>query len=427
MAEVKIGIVGLGYVGLPLAIAFTKKNIDVVGFDVNERKIKLIKEGTDPTKEGFDADLKNSPLKCSSNTEILADRNFYIIVVPTPIDKNNQPDLSPLKSACNTVGKWLKKGDTVVFESTVYPGVTEEYCGPILEELSGLKSGTDFKLGYSPERVNPGDAERTLTKIIKVVSGQDKESLEHIAYVYSLIVEAGIHRAPSIMVAEAAKVIENTQRDLNIALVNELALIFDRLNISTREVLEVAGTKWNFLPFKPGLVGGHCIGVDPYYLTTKAQELGYHPEIILSGRRINDNMGSFVAQKLVKLLLKNNGNTSKKKVGILGLTFKENVADIRNSRIPDIISELRDYHIEPLVYDPFADRDEAMHEYNIKLVNVEDLKELDGLVLSVPHTCCVEMVSKHLDEMLKPGGIIIDVKSSLKQSDVDSSFVYWSL
>lgn len=338
----KVAVIGLGYVGLPVALAFAAKFPNAIGFDINQSRVNALKQGIDKTGECSAEDLNRTTITWSSDVEDLRDATFFIVAVPTPIDKANRPDLTPVRLASHTVGKVIKPGAVVVYESTVYPGVTEEICGPIIAEESGLKQGIDFKLGYSPERINPGDKEHTLTKIVKVVSGEDAETLERVASAYNAVVDAGIHRAPSIKVAEAAKVIENTQRDLNIALMNELARIFELMGICTSDVLEAAGTKWNFLKFTPGLVGGHCIGVDPYYLTTKAEELGYRPEVILAGRRINDSMGKYIAEKMVKMLIKADFCSVKKaKVGILGLTFKENVPDLRNSRVPDIVNELK--------------------------------------------------------------------------------------
>jgi UDP-N-acetyl-D-glucosamine/UDP-N-acetyl-D-galactosamine dehydrogenase len=354
--------------------------------------------------------------------------NFFVVAVPTPVDRNNVPDLTPVERASETVGKSLSRGAVVVYESTVYPGVTEEVCGPILERASGLRRGADFKLGYSPERINPGDKEHTLEKITKVVSGEDAETLERVAAVYGRVVEAGVHKAPSIKVAEAAKVIENTQRDLNIALMNELAIIFDRMGIRSSDVLAAAGTKWNFLRFKPGLVGGHCIGVDPYYLTMKAQQLGYQPEVILAGRRINNNMGSFVASRVVKLLIDADITVKGARVGVLGLTFKEDCSDIRNSKVPDILRELEQFGIRPLVHDPLASAPEAMHEYGVKLTPLEEMLELDSLILAVSHTWYLERGAAHLFDMVRAGGIVADVKSVLDPTLAERrSLRYWSL
>jgi UDP-N-acetyl-D-glucosamine/UDP-N-acetyl-D-galactosamine dehydrogenase len=424
----RIAVVGLGYVGLPVALSFAKKFPATIGFEINEQKVKLLKAGLDATGEVSSEILKATSLAITSDPAELKKATFFVVAVPTPVDKNNRPDLTPVVKASETVARALKKGDVVVYESTVYPGVTEEVCGPILARISGLKQGSDFKLGYSPERINPGDKLHTLEKIIKVVSGEDAATLERVAETYGAIIEAGVFRAASIKVAEAAKVIENTQRDLNIALMNELALIFDRMGIRTRDVLAAAGTKWNFLKFYPGLVGGHCIGVDPYYLTTKAEELGYQPEVILAGRRINNNVGPFVAQKLVKLLV--NGNLAVKgaKVGILGLTFKENVNDIRNSKVPDIIGELRQFGIEPLIHDPIADAADAKHEYGVTLSKWEELDGLDALVVAVSHKAFAEMSAEALAKRVKTGGVIVDVKSMVDPAGLPQGRVtYWCL
>src|SRR3954466_3303978 len=385
LEQEKIAVIGLGYVGLPVAIAFGRK-LPTIGFDIRQRRVDELKKGHDDTLEVTDDQPASSrQLELTADPAKLADCTFYIVAVPTPIDSNNRPDLGPMISASKTIAPHLKKGDVVVFESTVYPGVTEEVCGPILDEKSGLKNGTDYFLGYSPERINPGDKEHTFEKIMKVVSGQTPDSLERVAKVYASVVTAGVHKAPSIKVAEAAKVIENTQRDLNIALMNELALIFDRMGIRTQDVLDAAGTKWNFLKFSPGLVGGHCIGVDPYYLTTKAQELGYLPEVILAGRRINNNVGPFLAQKCVKMLTHSDVPLKKAKVGIFGLTFKENVPDLRNSKIPDIVAELATFGIDALVHDPLGNPKEAHEEYKIELVPLEKLTGLDAIIVAVAH------------------------------------------
>jgi len=415
LEQEKIAVIGLGYVGLPVALTFGRK-LPTVGFDIRQRRIDELKKGHDDTLEVTDEQLRNAvKLEMTADPAKLADCTFYIVAVPTPIDANNRPDLGPMISASKTIGPYLKKGDIVVYESTVYPGVTEEVCGPILDEKSGLKNGTDYFLGYSPERINPGDKEHTFEKIMKVVSGQTPEALERVALVYGSVVTAGVHRAPSIKVAEAAKVIENTQRDLNIALMNELALIFDRMGIRTADVLEAAGTKWNFLRFTPGLVGGHCIGVDPYYLTTKAQELGYLPEVILAGRRINNNVGPFIAQKTVKMLVRNDVPLSKSKVGILGLTFKENVPDLRNSKIPDIVAELATFGIDAMVHDPMGDPAEAFEEYKIRITPLEKFQQLDALILAVAHKDYIASPAS-LYERVKDGGAVIDVKSALLPS-----------
>lgn len=423
----RITIVGLGYVGLPVALGVARKFPNTTGFDIDEGKIAELQSGHDRTGEVAREALLSSSITLTSKLEDLEETSFFIVAVPTPIDQNRKPDLTPLERASETVGKVLKPGAVVVYESTVYPGVTEEVCGPILAHVSGLRRGVDFKLGYSPERINPGDKEHTLEKIIKVVSAEDEVTLERVAAVYGAVVPAGLHRASSIKVAEAAKVIENTQRDLNISLMNELSLIFDRLGISTREVLEAAGTKWNFLPFKPGLVGGHCIGVDPYYLTTKAEEVGYHPQVILAGRRINDGMGAFIAQKLVKLLVHRDIPVRRAKVAVLGLTFKENVSDLRNSRVPDIVHELRQFGIEPLVHDPLADPKEAEHEYGLCLCSWEELSDLDALVLAVAHDAYLNRPVQELLASLKTCGVVVDIKAALTPAELLHTMTYWSL
>lgn len=424
--NVKIAVIGLGYVGLPLALAFARHFPGTIGFDINSKKIDQIRKGIDPTGESLGEELKNTKLSVTNDIEDLRGCNFFVVGVPTPVDIDNRPDLEPLASASKLVGSVLKKGATVVYESTVYPGVTEDFCGPILAAESGLVLGEDFKVGYSPERINPGDREHTLELIVKVVSGQDAESLDLVASVYGKVVKAGIHRAPSIKVAEAAKVIENTQRDLNIALMNELSIIFDRMGIATKDVLAAAGTKWNFLKFTPGLVGGHCIGVDPYYLTTKAQQLGYHPQVILAGRRINDDMGKFIAQRTVKLMLNAGIPTRGAAVGILGLTFKENISDLRNSRVPDIYHELKEFGVTALVHDPHGDADDAMHEYGIEISALEDFKNLDVLILAVPHSEYLGNLGQIL-KCLKPQGILVDIKSVVDSQRVGEGQAYWSL
>ncbi len=422
----KIAVVGLGYVGLPVALAFAKQ-FPTIGFDINEKKVALLREGMDRTGEVTAEELQKTTLKITSDTHDLSEATFYVVAVPTGIDKNHNPDLKPLLGASETIGKAIRPGAVVVFESTVYPGITEEICGKAIEKISGLKAGVDFHLGYSPERINPGDKEHTLERIVKVVAGDDADTLERVANVYAAIVPAGVHRASSIKVAEAAKVIENTQRDLNIALMNELALIFDRIGIRTHDVLEAACTKWNFLPFRPGLVGGHCIGVDPYYLTTKAEELGYHPQIILAGRRINDGMGQYLAQRMIKLLSHNGIPVKHAKIGILGLTFKEDVPDLRNSRVPDIVAELREFGIDPLVHDPVADADEAHEEYALKLCADTDLCDLDGVVIAVAHEAYRNASVEKLLACLKPGGVVVDVKSMLTPDTLPDGVRYWSL
>jgi UDP-N-acetyl-D-galactosamine dehydrogenase len=407
-----IAVIGLGYVGLPLAIAFARK-FDVIGFDINADRIKKLKSFHDETGEISSDELQQTALKFSGDLNDIRDANFYIVTVPTPIDEAKRPDLKALKSASKTVGQCLKKGDIVVYESTVYPGVTEDECLPVLEKESGLKSPMDFQVGYSPERINPGDKEHTFTKIKKVVSGQTPESLSEIAADYSAVVEAGIHEASCIKAAEAAKVIENTQRDLNIALVNELSIIFNKLGLDTIEVLEAAGTKWNFLPFRPGLVGGHCIGVDPFYLTHKAETVGIHPQVILAGRRINDGMGKFIAEQTIKLLSHSNRCIKKARVGILGLTFKENCPDVRNTKVVDIVNELKDYHVDVLVHDSLANKEITKEEYGIDLVQWSELKKLDALILAVAHD---EYKKKSIDDLLSTltePKIMIDVKGVL--------------
>jgi UDP-N-acetyl-D-galactosamine dehydrogenase len=425
-----IAILGLGYVGLPVALAFARKFPDTVGFDVDVAKVKELAKGFDRNGEVPKEILEATTLKVSSDLDDLAKATFYVVAVPTPVDENNVPDLRPVIRASETVAKVLKKGDVVVYESTVYPGVTEDVCGPVLAKLSGLEQGKDFKLGYSPERINPGDTEHTLERITKVVSGEDAETLERVAGVYGAIIDAGIHRAPSIKVAEAAKVIENTQRDINIALMNELSMIFDRMGIRTADVLAAAGTKWNFLKFRPGLVGGHCIGVDPYYLTTKAQQLGYQPEVILAGRRVNDNMGCYIAQRLVKLLVNADRPVRGARVGVLGLTFKENVTDIRNSKVPDIIKELTEFGIHAIVHDPIASPKETLHEYGVELSQWSELNGLDALVVAVAHDEYVAMGDSILST-LRDGGIFVDVKSIFSPSVVEgragAGLRYWSL
>lgn len=422
-----ISVIGLGYVGLPLALNLAKSFDKVVGFDINSKKVDAFKNGIDAISEGLEGELKNTKLIMTSNKDELKGTDFYIVCVPTPIDADKRPDLTPLDGACQTISDHLKKGDIVVFESTVYPGLTEDYCGVLLEKLTGLKKYEDFKLGYSPERMNPGDKERSVDKIVKVISAQDKETLRVVKEVYSKVVKVGVYEAESIKVAEAAKVIENTQRDINIALMNECALIFDKMGISTKAVLNAASTKWNFLKFSPGLVGGHCIGVDPYYLTAKAESLGYHPEVILAGRRINDNMGKFIANKTIKLLIKNDVTIRDAKIGIFGLTFKENVADLRNSRVPDIYNELKEFGINPLVCDPFASKELAKKEYDIDLVNFDDFKNLDAIVLAVAHSDYIETIYEKMPNMLKNNGVIVDVKTAFMNFRDSKNYTYWAL
>lgn len=426
----KIAVVGMGYVGLPLAITYAEKGYDVVGFDINKEKIQLYLDGKDPTNEVGEDKIQKTTLKFSYNEKDLQDRNFIIVAVPTPVLKNKMPDLRPLQGASAVVGRNLSQGAIVVYESTVYPGATEEVCLPILEQESKMKGGVDFKIGYSPERVNPADKVNTLTKIVKITSGMDEESGEEIAKVYGSIIEAGIHKASSIKVAEAAKVIENSQRDINIAFVNELAMIFDRIGIDTLEVLEAAGTKWNFLPYRPGLVGGHCIGVDPYYLADKANELGYHAQVILAGRRINDGMAKFVAEQTIKKMIENNLKIKDSKVLVMGLTFKENCPDLRNSKVADMVQELKDYGVEVLVVDPMADAKEAMKEYGIVLYKIEDIKDVDTIVVAVGHKEYRALQPKDFKEYFsvqyqKP--LLIDVKSLYEKSKMEKEYQYWRL
>lgn len=423
----RIAVIGLGYVGLPVALAFAEKFPQVIGFDINKARIEALRRCEDHTGEFSPEELRASELYVTNDPAELRGATFFVVAVPTPVNRANRPDLRALIEASEIVGRVLEPGAVVVYESTVYPGVTEEICGPILERVSGLHRGVDFKLGYSPERINPGDKEHTLEKIVKVVSGEDEEVLERIANAYSQIIEAGIHRAPSIKVAEAAKVIENTQRDLNIALMNELAIIFDRMGIRTRDVLEAAGTKWNFLRFTPGLVGGHCIRVDPYYLTAKAEELSYHPHVILAGRRINDDMGRYIAEKMVRLLAHADIPFRQARVGILGLTFKENVRDLRNTGVMNIISTLRDFGMEPMVHDPLADPADALKAYNVRLWEWDQLRALDGMILAVAHRAYVEMSPEALLAGLRPGGVLVDVKSLLDPAKLPKPVTYWSL
>jgi len=422
----KIGVIGLGYVGLPVAMALADRFEGVVGFDVNSQRIVDLKRGHDWTEEVSPERLARTGLTVTDDAAALDSCTFFIVTVPTPIDEQRRPDLGPIRAACRTVGKALKRGDVVVFESTVYPGVTEDECGPLLEQVSGLKCGQDFKLGYSPERINPGDRQHTVETITKIVAAQDAESLARVEAVYGAIVRAGLHSASNIKVAEAAKVLENTQRDLNIALMNEVAIICDRLGIRTIDVLEAAGTKWNFLPFRPGLVGGHCIGVDPYYLTAKAESLGYHPEVILAGRRINDGMGAFIAQRLIKLLIEAETPIRRAKVAVLGLAFKEDVRDIRNSRVPDIVKELASFGVDALVCDPLCEPHHAHEEYGITLSELPGPGTLDAIVFAVAH----EQFKSRLPDligMVRHGGVVVDVKSAISPAMVPEHLRYWSL
>lgn len=425
MKNLVISLVGLGYVGMPIAVAFAKKN-PVVGFDINVEKINQYLNGIDPTKEVGDQEIKDSTVKFTFNKHDLKMANFHIVAVPTPLRENNVPDLNPLIGASRTVGSILKKDDYVVFESTVYPGVTEDVCIPILEEESGLKCGVDFKVGYSPERINPGDKVHTLENIVKVVSGCDEESLDYIAKVYELVVDAGVYKASSIKVAEAAKVIENSQRDINIAFMNELSKIFNLLDINTREVLEAAQTKWNFLPFTPGLVGGHCIGIDPYYLTYKAQQEGYNPQIILSGRQINDGMGKYVVESTIKKMVNSKIDIRKPRIAILGLTFKENTPDVRNTRVIDIVQELKQYDIIPFVADPQADPQEVKDVYGFDLVDYDDLKDLDVIISTVAHEEFLLINKDELSALYRNDNkILMDVKGIYM--NMKENFDYWSL
>lgn len=426
----KIAIVGLGYVGLPLAVAFARR-CAVIGFDIDQHKVEQLRQGHDRTGEVTSAQLRENPLQFTTRAEDLAQARFIVVTVPTPIDINKNPDLAPVRSATISVGKALCPGSIVVYESTVYPGVTEDICVPLLEQYSGLKCGADFTVGYSPERINPGDKVHTVDKIVKVVSGQDAATLDAVAGVYELIIQAGVHRASSIQVAEAAKVIENTQRDLNIALMNELSIIFGKLGIPTRDVLAAAGTKWNFLPFTPGLVGGHCIGVDPYYLTHKAEEIGYNPQVILAGRRINDGMGKYVAENTVKKLIRAGKTVKGSRVLVLGLTFKENVPDIRNTRVIDVVRELREYEVEVLVNDPVADAAETRHEYGLELTTLEAAGPVDALVWAVAHRDYQALSLAELKALCGNGNgqaVLIDVKGCVAPAAAEAAgFVYWSL
>jgi UDP-N-acetyl-D-galactosamine dehydrogenase len=422
-----VAVVGLGYVGLPLAVEFGKQ-YSTIGFDLSTAKVAAYRKGVDPTGEVSSDELcAATGLRFTTEASELREADVIVVAVPTPVDGAHQPDFGPLLSASASVGGNLKRGATVVFESTVYPGATEEICVPVIERHSGMSWKRDFFVGYSPERINPGDKEHSLTRITKVVSGDTPKTLERVASLYASIITAGVYRVSSISVAEAAKVIENTQRDLNIALMNELAIIFDRLGISTMEVLKAAGTKWNFLPFTPGLVGGHCIGVDPYYLTAKAEAVGYHPQVILAGRRINDGMGAYIAQRLVKMLIAAEHRVKSTRVGILGLAFKEDVPDLRNSRVPDIVAELRAFGIEALVHDPLADPAEAKREYGLELCEMSALRQLDGLILAVPHRGFGENGFAAALASLSPGGVFVDVKSAVDRALIPAGITYWSL
>lgn len=425
--ETKLALIGLGYVGMPIAVAYAKK-INVIGFDVNEAKIEMYKKGVDITKEVGDEELKKTTVEFTADEKCLKEAKFLIVAVPTPVNDDHTPDLTPVESASRVVGRNLQKGSIVVYESTVYPGVTEDICVPILEKESGLKCGVDFKVGYSPERINPGDKIHRLETITKIVSGMDEDSLENIAKTYELVVDAGVYKAETIKVAEAAKVIENSQRDINIAFMNELSIIFNKMDIDTQAVLKAAGTKWNFLKFYPGLVGGHCIGVDPYYLTYKAEQLGYHSQVILSGRRINDDMGKYVAENTVKRLIKADKNIKGAKVAILGITFKENCPDTRNSKVIDIINELKEYDITPIVVDPVADKEEAERLYKIQLQEKDTLNNLDALIIAASHEEFKKISMSEYDQMFKDKKILIDVKGILDRREYETNnYNYWRL
>jgi len=421
--KAKLAVIGLGYVGLPIALEFARK-ISVIGFDISGKRIGMMKQGIDPSNELDAAAFEGCDIIFTDSIDVLREAKFFIVAVPTPVDEHNVPDLTPVKKASETVGKVIKKGDYVVFESTVYPGCTEEDCLPIIEKLSGLKNITDFKIGYSPERINPGDKNHTLATIIKVAAGCDAESLEEIAKTYELVVKAGVHRASSIKVAEAAKIIENTQRDLNIALMNELSIIFNMMNINTYEVLEAAGTKWNFLKFQPGLVGGHCIGVDPYYLTYKASELGYDAEVILAGRNINDNMAKYVAKKVVQHIIKNSGDVKSSKVLIKGATFKENVSDIRNSKVADVVKALKSYYVNVDVEDPHADSNELEHEYGFGLAQKIG-NDYDAVIITVPHADYKDLDDTYFAGITKTHGMVADLKGIYRNRITNRT--YWSL
>ncbi|MGO4936262.1 nucleotide sugar dehydrogenase [Fundicoccus sp. Sow4_H7] len=427
--EEKISLIGLGYVGMPIAVSFAK-HIDVLGYDYNEEKVALYKQGIDPTHEVGDDAIKATTVDFTSDPRRLQEAKFHIVAVPTPITADKVPDLRPVRSATKTLGQNLTKDSYVVFESTVYPGVTEEICIPILEEESGLKAGVDFKVGYSPERINPGDHEHRLENIVKVVSGMDEESLDIIAKVYEIVVEAGVHKAESIKVAEAAKVIENAQRDINIAFMNELSMIFNKMDIDTNDVLRAAGTKWNFLNFTPGLVGGHCIGVDPYYLTYKAEQEGYHSQIILSGRRINDDMGKYIVENVIKKLIDADRHVKNAKVAIIGFTFKENTPDTRNTRVIDIVHELEEYGITPVITDSVADKNEAKQEYGLDFVDFDTIKEMDAVIVAVSHNEYKNLTVEDFDTLYSNDGpkVLIDVKSIYNREDFENSnYIYWKL
>ncbi len=424
----KLSLIGLGYVGMPIAVAFAKK-INVIGFDVNKAKIALYKNGVDPTHEVGDKAIQSTTVDFTADETKLREAKFHIVAVPTPVNEDHTPDLTPVESASETLGRNLTRGSVVVFESTVYPGVTEDVCVPILERASGLKCGTDFKIGYSPERINPGDKTHRLETITKIVSGMDEETLETVAKVYEIVVDAGVHKAESIKVAEAAKVIENSQRDINIAFMNELSIIFNKMGIDTLSVLKAAGTKWNFLNFRPGLVGGHCIGVDPYYLTYKAEMMGYHSQIILAGRRINDNMGKYVAESAVKNLIAADKPVKNAKVAILGFTFKENCPDTRNTKVIDIVHELQEYGIEPVIADPQADADEARRLYGIDFVCLDTIREMDAVILAVAHTEFKALSMADIDSLYGEGKkVLLDLKGLFEREEYEKAgYLYWRL
>jgi len=429
--EEKISLIGLGYVGMPIAVAFAKKT-NVIGFDISKDKVELYNKGIDPTKEVGNKVIKETTVDFTSDESKLKEAKFHIVAVPTPVNVDHTPDLRPVESASRIVGRNLTKGSIVVFESTVYPGVTEDICVPILEMESGMKCGEDFKVGYSPERINPGDKVHRLETIVKVVAGMDEDSLDVIAKVYELVVDAGVHKAESIKVAEAAKVIENSQRDINIAFMNELSIIFNKMGIDTKAVLKSAGTKWNFLNFSPGLVGGHCIGVDPYYLTYKAEQLGYHSQIILSGRRINDDMGKYVVENLIKNLIKADVPVKDAKVAILGFTFKENCPDTRNTRVIDIVNELKEYGLTPMIADPEANVEEAMNEYGIVFDSIENIKDIDAVVVAVGHEQFLKLSQEDFNRMFKAGfnesKVVLDIKGILNRKEYEvAGYRYWRL
>ncbi len=429
--EEKLSLVGLGYVGMPIAVAFAKK-VNVIGFDLNKKKIDLYLSGIDPTNEVGNEAIKNSTVEFTADETKLREAKFHIVAVPTPVNNDKTPDLTPVEGASRILGRNLTSGSVVVFESTVYPGVTEEICVPILEKESGLKCGVDFKIGYSPERINPGDKIHRLETIKKIVSGMDEETLDTVAKIYELVVEAGVHKAESIKVAEAAKVIENSQRDINIAFMNELSIIFNKMGIDTKAVLEAAGTKWNFLKFAPGLVGGHCIGVDPYYLTYKAEQLGYHSQIILSGRRINDDMGKYVAENVVKKLIMADINVKNARVALMGFTFKEDCPDTRNTKVIDIVNELKEFGITPVIYDPIADADEAYRLYGVEFINKPEIKDMDAVVFAVSHSEFKNYRIDDVDALFKNDKnnkkVLIDIKGIFDKKELSKlNYIYWRL